>query len=149
MFVLPEHACVCCKCQATGCRQKRKVLNCVSLVDPPSGAGSGRGAVCCDHQTPNATHFKLLLTQAAWFLLHTCVSLQHKRGAQKSIDATVVERPAHVGLFFQNPANGVCNSERPACAAMTHAHTRVAQMHQGTGRHPKRRVLNCVSPINL
>ena len=27
-------------------------------------------------------------------------------------------------------------------------HTCVLQMHQGTGRHPKRRVLNCVSPIS-
>ena len=118
-------------------------------------AGSGRGTYVAIRRatlierlcaTSNATHFKMLLTQAVWFRQHICVSSQHNRGAEKLPHKTVVERPSTCARVSQNPVSRVCNSERP-CLRCDETH--VCCKRQGTERHPKRRILKYISPINL
>ena len=102
------------------------------------------------HRTPlhniQRNTLQMLLTQAVWFLQHTCVSSQHKRGAEKLPHKPVVERPSTRARVSQNPVSGVCNSERPCLPC---DETQVCCKRQGTERHPRRRILICISPIHL
>ena len=92
--------------------------------------------MCCDDQTPTQNTPTLADPGCLVSATRMCVIATQGQRSGIAPRQAVVKRPStHV---FQNPVSGVCNSERPVCAAMTHRHvccrcTRELGVIQSTG----------------